>query len=131
MKQCPCHSGKIYKECCEPYHLGESAPTAVDLMRSRYSAYALNLSDYIIKTSHPDYIREKKEIEAFAKSTRFIGLEILDFSEKDEEAQVVFKAILKQKGKDASFTECSLFKKINGRWVYLRGIVDAGNRHRQ
>ena len=39
---CPCCSGKIYEECCAPFHRKEKhAPTAEALMRSRYSAYAI------------------------------------------------------------------------------------------
>ena len=39
---CPCKSGKTYGECCEPILSGErKASTAVELMRARYSAYAV------------------------------------------------------------------------------------------
>src|SRR5437867_3549203 len=44
--KCPCHSGKKYSECCEPYHQGLPAPTPLALMRSRYAAYALQNAEY-------------------------------------------------------------------------------------
>ena len=66
---CPCHSGKKYQECCQPYHTGKLPENALALMRSRYSAYALHLADYIMQTTHPhnraylsDKERWKKEI---------------------------------------------------------------------
>lgn len=42
---CPCHSQKCYEECCKRYHEGAAAENALILMRSRYSAYALQLAD--------------------------------------------------------------------------------------
>ncbi len=126
-KLCACCSGKLYTECCQPYHLGLDAPTALALMRSRYCAYALNLPDYIIATTHPqnpqyrnDLNQWKNEIAAFSETTVFKQLEIL---EATEEAFVTFHARLTQKGRDASFTECSCFKKIGNRWLYFTGMM--------
>ena len=51
--KCPCGSQDSYKNCCKPLHRGEPAKSAVQLMRSRYSAYALSLPDYIIATPSP------------------------------------------------------------------------------
>ena len=50
---CPCGSRRVYEECCEPFHLGAAAPTAEALMRSRYSAFALGLAPYLLRTWHP------------------------------------------------------------------------------
>ncbi|MDD2950112.1 MAG: YchJ family metal-binding protein, partial [Sulfuricurvum sp.] len=51
---CPCHSGEKYKKCCQPYHKGILPSNAQKLMRSRYSAFALELSNYIMATTHPN-----------------------------------------------------------------------------
>ncbi len=109
---CPCHSGKSYTTCCEPFHKGELPSTPEQLMRSRYSAYALNNADYIIETAveKPD----KESIEEFSTHTNFEGLTILETTEDT----VTFFAKLSQDGKDVSFTEKSLFIKENGRWFY-------------
>ena len=122
---CPCHSGKTYAACCAPFHRGELPDTAVKLMRSRYSAYALDLPAYIIETTHPtnsafqqDKANWAKEISAFCKATEFRGLDILDSEEKDSVATVTFIAHLVQNGRDVSFTEKSLFEKESGRWLY-------------
>ncbi len=45
---CPCGSGLKYKKCCQKYHKGALPSTALLLMKSRYSAYALGLADYIM-----------------------------------------------------------------------------------
>lgn len=125
---CPCHSGKSYGTCCQLYHLGE-LPVPEALMRSRYSAYALGLVDYIINTTHPEHPLFKEDpdktrsgIVLFSQQTSFDGLIILKaFQTSDKEAFVHFHAILKQKDIDTSFIEESLFLKENGRWLYRSG----------
>lgn len=124
-KPCPCHSQKSYHSCCMPYHHGQIPKDPVALMRSRYSAYALHMVDYIINTTHPDnqdYNSNKalwkKEILIFSKTTTFSGLKILYFSESGDKAWVTFQASLSQNQQDISFTEKSLFLKLDGRWLY-------------
>lgn len=122
--KCPCHSGLNYDQCCGPYHEGTPAPTALALMRSRYAAYALNKSDYIIATTHPDnpryqkdFEKWRKEIASFSQNTQFQDLKILEFIDGDNQAFVTFHAVLKP----ARLIEKSSFVKINGRWLYRDG----------
>lgn len=51
-KACPCGNDLTLDTCCGRYHQGEPAPTPEALMRSRYSAFALGLSDYLLATWH-------------------------------------------------------------------------------
>ena len=133
MKLCPCHSGEAYATCCQPAHQTHAASNALLLMRSRYSAYALKLSDYIIATTHPaskqyrtDHEQWGREILDFRKNTLFRGLEILEFTEmlneEPERAYVTFTAHLLQGEHDATFTEKSLFEKLDGRWLYREAV---------
>lgn len=132
---CPCGTGSVYKVCCKPFHQGELPDTALKLMRSRYSAYALNLPEYIITTTHPknpDFIHDTKKwsqkISEFCLNTDFNKLEILDFQDKDPFATVTFVAHLSQNNKDISFTEKSSFEKLNGKWLYHTGQVSEGTK---
>lgn len=53
-RECPYGSARPYAACCEPLHNGvRDAATAEALMRSRYSAYAKGLADYLFRTWHP------------------------------------------------------------------------------
>ena len=113
---CPCHSGRRYKECCQPYHAGEAAPTPETLMRSRYSAYALGLVSYIQKSQIEEGNGE--EIELFCRNTDFRDLQILS----TDKQHVTFHATLFQGCHDVSFTERSLFEKHAERWVYARKV---------
>ena len=50
-ENCPCGSG-LYVTCCQPLHLKQQfAQNAEQLMRSRYSAFALQQIDYILETT--------------------------------------------------------------------------------
>jgi len=129
--RCPCHSGATYRECCKRYHDGVLPETALQLMRSRFSAYAMKLPEYIIDTTHPenpayrnDRAKWKKEIESFSESTVFEGLEILDFVPGEIKAIVTFTAVLHQEDRDATFTEKSFFEKVDGRWLYHTGVME-------
>lgn len=121
---CPCHSGKKYKQCCQPYHKGILPATALLLMRSRYSAYALGLADYILKTTHPDNpdftpdtAEWTKDISEFCHATRFLGLKIIEFIDGADEASVTFEASLSY----GIMQEKSRFLKVGGRWLYESG----------
>ena len=125
-KKCPCFSGLLYSNCCEPFHKGKAASNALVLMRSRYAAYALSLADYIMQSTHPlnsqrmeDSKQWKKEILDFCNNTRFEGLQIIEFKEVGDVATVSFRATLFQGDEDGSFTEKSLFEKKEGKWLYL------------
>lgn len=130
---CPCSSGLDYSNCCKAYHEGRLPEDALKLMRSRFSAYALNLSDYIIETTHPasksyqaNKFNWRRGISHFSKSSNFERLEVLDFKETEFTAMVTFVAYITQEGEDASFTERSTFEKVKGRWLYRDGILSQG-----
>lgn len=132
--RCPCYSGAAYKDCCQNFHLGKVLPqNALQLMRSRFSAFACNLSDYIVQTTHPaspqyceDKFSWKREISHFSKNTTFHRLKILDFKENQSTASVTFTAYISQDGHDMTFTEQSFFEKWNQRWLYRSGKLEEG-----
>lgn len=97
-------------------------------MRSRYSAYAKGVVDYIIDTTHPDnsqYLQDhklwRKQLKEFCDNTDFLGLEIHEEVVGEKVSFVTFKAKLRQNGQDAGFTERSRFEKTGGRWLYHSG----------
>ena len=123
---CPCGSGNKYKKCCRIYHQGTKAPDALTLMKTRYSAYAVKEYAYIIKTTHPenpDYSIEtqtwKTSILAFSKTTEFLGLEIIEFTDGPNEAFVTFTAHLS----GGTLNEKSRFLKTDGKWLYVDGVL--------
>lgn len=124
---CPCCSNLEYENCCKPFHDGILPENALQLMRSRYSAYALNIPDYIMRTTHlansqysKDTLSWKRNIIAFSQNTIFHKLVIQEFIDGNVQATVTFTAHLSQNMQDATFTEKSSFEKINGQWLYLK-----------
>ncbi len=121
--KCPCGSGKKYKDCCYKWHKIGSAPNALLLMKSRFTAYAMGNVDYIIKTTHPaspyyerDLDEWKKSIKEFSNSD-FEKLEIVEFIDGEKEAIVEFKAFID----NFVMHERSRFIKEN-KWYYIDGV---------
>lgn len=130
---CKCCSQKPYDECCKPFHDGSLPENALQLMRSRYSAYALCLANYIMHTTHPfsplfqhDIVNWTKEITKFSQNSTFENLEILKFQDGDKIAYVTFTAFISKGGKDNTFTEKSRFEKLGNKWYYIEGKVIKG-----
>lgn len=134
---CPCGSFKKYKKCCKPFHDKITFPkTALELMKSRFSAFAVLNTDYIIFTTHEnnsDYTSNLKswnqDIMNFSKNTKFEKLEILDFIDGEVESFVTFRATLFQDNTDISFIEKSRFLKVEEKWLYVDGqFIDEGKK---
>lgn len=126
---CPCGSLIKYKKCCKPFHENIKTPiNALELMKSRYCAYAIEKSEYIILTTHQnnrDFNTDTKvwnnDILDFSRNTKFEKLEILEFIDGQTESFVTFKANITQNKQDVSFVEKSRFVKENGKWQYIDG----------
>lgn len=126
--QCPCGSKQKYKKCCKIFHEGSNPRTALDLMKSRYTAYVLGDSKYIMNTTHKsniDYSDDKiswsKAIKDFSDNSEFNSLNVINFEEKGNEAFVTFKVSIFQSNEDISFVEKSKFLKEDNKWLYHSG----------
>mmetsp|Transcript_13970 Transcript_13970/g.20459 ORF Transcript_13970/g.20459 Transcript_13970/m.20459 type:complete len:235 (-) Transcript_13970:767-1471(-) len=75
--ECPCAwtPGKLYKDCCEPFHLKEKEPESpVEVLRSRYSAFAWRMPLYILETTHPECRDYRKDKVAWIKDLNRDGM---------------------------------------------------------
>jgi len=116
---CPCGTATSYDECCGPLHRNErQAGTAEQLMRSRYSAYAVGATDHLFRTWHP---RTRPEDVVPDDDLTWTGLEVLEASESGDEATVEFRAHWTWKDQRGALHERSRFTRRAGRWVYLDG----------
>ncbi|HYI32931.1 MAG TPA: YchJ family metal-binding protein [Glaciibacter sp.] len=118
---CPCLSGESYRNCCGVFHRGEAAaPTAVRLMRSRYSAFAVGDVDYLLATWHPQSRPTFLELEP---ALRWYRLDILG-SERggmlDSKGTVEFRAWYTLDGVSGDQHEVSQFLREDGRWLYVQ-----------
>ena len=119
---CPCGGGQ-YSACCRPFHEGSRpAPTALALMRSRYSAFALGLNAYLIQTWHPSSRPEQLDAQADLLEGKWIGLTIKGDSETGDNAWVEFIARYKpNSGPATRLHEHSRFIREHGHWFYVDG----------
>lgn len=125
---CPCGSGQTFVNCCEPILTGKrDALTAQKLMHSRYTAFTLADVDYLLRShaAKTRPVKDRKNIERWAKSVVWMGLSILntEFGEAhDETGYVEFKATFLENGQPGQIHEKSFFQRENGQWVYVSGV---------
>lgn len=119
---CPCCSGKSYENCCKPFHKKEKFPTmAEELMRSRFSAFAIPNGEYLMETTLPSKrkFHKKKDLQDWGEINEWTKLEIVKTSGKN---LVEFKAFYTDEtGTPQIHHEISLFEKLNNRWYYVSG----------
>lgn len=130
MPPCPCGSMLDLSACCGRYHVGEPAPTAEALMRSRYAAYALGRLDYIAATCAGPAAAgfDVKEAERSQLGTRWLGLEIVGTRKGragDDDGTVSFIARYSRNGAEGELKETSQFRRLGGRWVYWDRLDEA------
>ncbi|WP_228526561.1 MULTISPECIES: YchJ family protein [unclassified Flavobacterium] len=120
-KKCFCDTGLPFENCCGLYlENNQKAPTALALMRSRYSAYATHNADYLLETTHVSERQyySKTEILKWATSNKWQKLEILSSSEDTVEFKAYF---LDANNKPQTHYEFSTFKFENDSWYYVDG----------
>lgn len=121
--RCPCGTGLNYGECCGKYHAGAVAPTAETLMRSRFTAFVTEDTDYLLRTWDPD--TRPTQLSLADSPIRFYRLDILATEAGgpfDETGVVEFEAFYKGEI-TGSQRERSTFRRVDGAWVYSAGDV--------
>jgi len=87
-------------------------------MRSRYSAFALGLDEYLLTTWHPS---TRPPSIALDERVRWLGLQVRSQHEDGDRATVEFVARSKQGGRATRLHETSRFVREGGRWFYVDG----------
>ena len=122
--RCTCRTGLTYGECCHRFHSGDMvAPTAEALMRSRFSAFALGETEYLLDTWDPETRPATLDLDV---GIHFYRLDILETSGGgpfESTGQVKFQAFYKGLASGVQ-EEDSTFRKLDGRWVYSSGDVE-------
>lgn len=126
---CPCGSEQLLTLCCGRYHADTPAPSAEALMRSRYSAYALGLIDYLVRSTLPAQQAgiDHDAIRAWSLGSTWLGLEIEQaqlIEGKPQHAYVTFTAHWRDAGGAHSHRERSAFVRNNGQWYFIDPTVE-------
>lgn len=121
---CPC-GGDSYQDCCAPFLRREAWPaTAEQLMRSRYTAFALGDAEHLLRTWHPRTRPETLDLD----ERTWTGLTIteqVDGTADDQMGIVGFVATWVTDGARGSQSERSAFVRRAGRWFYLAATPEA------
>lgn len=120
-ENCPCGSENKYENCCLPFlNNQENPPSALLLMKSRYTAYAKHNAEYLFETTHISAKKytTKSDILIWAKENDWRKLEIISFSENSVEFKAYF---INKNGKPAMHHEKSNFAKFQDKWFYVDG----------
>ena len=124
MDNCPCCSGRRFETCCGPFLANRSNPqTAEALMRSRYTAYALDDATYLARTGTRGLAGEFDEAAFRAHNSRihWQRLTVRHTSgggPHDAVGTVTFVAYYMMDGVPHTLSETSGFIKRDGRWIY-------------
>jgi SEC-C motif-containing protein len=142
--KCRCGSDVVYGNCCQPYHMMKTPITnPIDLIKARYSAYAMNDMEFIIHTTSPtsnDYehymssiTSKEKTIRRWVKDLRFnfinfhmIRMEVVNSQVHAKNAQVTFRQLSIRKDDNLMYpTEetSTLVMSSEGVWLYEKGDV--------
>jgi len=89
-------------------------------MRSRYSAFALGLGDYLWRTWHPRTRPEHVAVDG-TEWLRLDVLDVVDGAEHDTYGVVEFVAHFRDGRRSGRMQERSRFERRAGRWRYVDG----------
>ncbi len=91
-------------------------------MRSRYAAYALGETGYVVRTWHP---RTRPDDLSPDPGVRWTGLEVVAAPAPDGTVgEVEFRASYSRNGQPGVRAERSIFERRRGRWVYVEEAGD-------
>lgn len=120
---CPCGSGRVYDACCGPLHEGAEARTAEALMRSRFSAFALGLAEYLLASWHPSTRPASLELDDGTVWRRLQIVDTVAGGPDDAQGVVEFRASYRDADGAGVLHERSRFTRVDGRWAYVDGDV--------
>jgi SEC-C motif-containing protein len=119
---CLCHSGQLFKECCGPFLNNQTLPqTAEQLMRSRYCAYCLANTEYLLATWHSGTRPKNIELDPAIRWTRLQIRRVHAGASSDSDGQVEYIAVFKRQGKAHRLHELSRFVSEGKKWFYVDG----------
>lgn len=124
---CPCGRNDArgralpYAACCGRWlDTAAPAPDAESLMRSRYTAFVLERSDYLLASWHSSTRPQRIDFEP---GDKWLGLEVR-WQEQADAAHAQVEFVARQRGRTGSairLHERSRFVNEQGRWFYVDG----------
>ncbi len=121
---CPCGTGQSFQVCCgELISNKRQARTAVELMRSRFTANRLKNIEYLLRTWHPDTRPLTLNEKAIPDWTELEIIHVRDGFETDREGSVEFRACAVNRKTVHVLHEISRFVHDGNTWYYKNGEI--------
>jgi len=131
---CPCGSSLLFSACCNPFinkdNIQQKSPsTPEQLMRSRFSAYAIKDAQYIYETYAAVQRSSQSivDIKSWADECLWIALVVHESTETMVENTVEFSAYYVVDNTLCELREKSNFKLEGGEWRYIDGDITVNN----
>lgn len=109
----------MFGSCCSPVIATGIAPTAVRLMRSRFTAFAISDAGHLLRTWHSSTRPGHLDLD---DDVRWLRLDILGQVQGgpfDVDGIVEFEAFFRQSGERGSMRERSRFVREERVWFYV------------
>jgi len=123
---CPCGSTQRYAHCCGALHATHAdsallaAATPEALMRSRYTAFVLDLRPYLLASWHAS--TRPAALAPPEPGLKWLGLDVKRAALQDaDHGTVEFVARSKLGGRAHRLHEVSRFVREGGQWFYVDG----------
>jgi SEC-C motif-containing protein len=86
--------------------------------------------DYIEKTMREDALANFDPVDAgqWSKQVTWLGLEVINTSQNNNEGTVEFKASYEINNKKFILAEISHFKRLDNKWYYVSGSLKPNNK---
>lgn len=117
---CRCGFGEPYEACCGRYHAGlAEPPTALLLMRARFTAFALGDPEFLLRTWHSDTRPARLVLPAGRDWTSLRIVRQTGGGIFQASGTVEFRAGYLDAGRPGEQHEDSRFARQDGQWRYL------------
>lgn len=124
--RCPCTSGDTFGSCCGPVIDTGAAPTAVRLMRSRFTAFAVGDTGHLLRTWHPSTRPDRLDLDDDVRWQRLDILDQVAGGPFDDRGVVEFRAFYRDAAGRGTLHERSSFVREGRVWLYVDGVVRSG-----
>ena len=92
-------------------------------MRSRYSAFALGLAPYLLRTWHPSTRPASLSLDDGTTWRRLQIVDVVRGGADDDEGVMEFRAAYRSADGAGLLHERSRFARVGGRWMYVDGDI--------
>lgn len=124
--KCPCGSGLLFCNCCQPILSGRSeARSAEKLARARHTAHATDNAQFLMSIQEPatrDTVDWDK-YQADLDTMKWLRFDILNCAIKEDMATITSSVTCKKQGSVYRYQEEGRYTREKGQWYFSEGEI--------